>query len=144
MDQADSYSRYPHFMRLRGSILPKLVVPLTLISLWTLGVMYMIKRKPEFAVSSLLMNVLGFVVALSLSFRSSTAYERYTDGRKVWTRILGEGRKMARCIWLYSKERKESGREDLLSKVLVCAFENASRLTRVEPPSISSWHSQLR
>ena len=29
-----------------------------------------------------LLTVLGFVVALALSFRSSTAYERYSEGRK--------------------------------------------------------------
>ena len=31
---------------------------------------------------SVLLTVLGFVVALALSFRSSTAYERYSEGRK--------------------------------------------------------------
>lgn len=30
----------------------------------------------------MLLTVLGFVVALALSFRSSTAYERYSEGRK--------------------------------------------------------------
>ena len=33
---------------------------------------------------SILLTVLGFVVGLSLSFRSSTAYERWTEGRKYW------------------------------------------------------------
>jgi predicted membrane chloride channel (bestrophin family) len=35
-----------------------------------------------FAERSVLLTVLGFVVALALSFRSSTAYERYSEGRK--------------------------------------------------------------
>ena len=35
-----------------------------------------------FAQRSVLLTVLGFVVALALSFRSSTAYERYSEGRK--------------------------------------------------------------
>jgi len=36
---------------------------------------------PE-GIDSVLLTVLGFVVAFGLSFRCSTAYERYNDGRK--------------------------------------------------------------
>lgn len=105
-------------MRLKGSILPKMLVPLICIGLWSTAIVYIIQRRPEFAVSNTLMNTLGFVVALALSFRSQTAYERYGDGRRAWTRLSHEARNLARIIWLHTKERNgELGKKDLLSKM---------------------------
>ncbi|EGG00846.1 uncharacterized protein MELLADRAFT_111510 [Melampsora larici-populina 98AG31] len=42
-------------------------------------------------------TVIGFVV----SYRTSSAYERYNDGRKQWSSIILAGRTFARLIWLH-------------------------------------------
>jgi putative membrane protein len=54
------------YQQIRLAVGSELVLPLTI-----------------FAERSVLLTVLGFVVALALSFRSSTAYERYSEGRKL-------------------------------------------------------------
>lgn len=82
------HSRYPDFMKLHGSILPKMLVPLLCITLWSTGITFLLEIHPEMAVSNLLLTILGFVVALALSFRSTTAYERYGDGRRAVSRSL--------------------------------------------------------
>ena len=70
------------------------------------------------AVDSLLLTVLGFVVGLSLSFRSSTAYERYAEGRKFWAQMTLHSRNLARIIWIHTNEREgEDGKDDLLGKL---------------------------
>jgi len=70
------------------------------------------------AVDSLLLTVLGFVVGLSLSFRSSTAYERYAEGRKFWAQMTLHSRNLARIIWIHTNEREdEQGKDDLLGKL---------------------------
>lgn len=71
------------------------------------------------AVNTLLLTVLGFVVGLALSFRSTTAYERYSDGRKAWATLSVQSRNLARYIWVHVDERPELEfeRDDLLAKI---------------------------
>lgn len=66
------------------------------------------------------MTVLGFVVALALSFRSSTAYERYNDGRKYWAQLSLATQNLARLVWIHADERPDSQMEDLLAKISFC------------------------
>jgi ion channel-forming bestrophin family protein len=57
-------------------------------------------------------------VGLGLSFRSSTAYERYAEGRKYWAQLIFTTHNLARTIWIFAKEREgEEGKRDLLLKV---------------------------
>jgi hypothetical protein len=68
----------------------------------------------------ILLTVLGFLVGLALSFRSTTAYERYNEGRKYWAQLTFTTQNLARVIWVHAKEREgELGKEDLLAKVFV-------------------------
>jgi putative membrane protein len=81
--------------RLQGSILPAMAVPLLLVAGWATAIRCisafvhpsklhyncMILQSLMFTpnsvgINQVLLTVLGFVVGLALSFRSSTAYER--------------------------------------------------------------------
>lgn len=63
---------------------------------------------------------MGFVVGLSLSFRSSTAYERYNDGRKYWAQLNQISQNLARLVWIHADERPDNATEDLLAKITFC------------------------
>jgi putative membrane protein len=72
------------------------------------------------SVNQLLLTVLGFVVGLALSFRSSTAYERYNEGRKYWAQLTLASQNLARLIWIHVDERHSDpalGKQDLLAKI---------------------------
>jgi putative membrane protein len=103
-------------------------------------------------VNSVLLTVLGFVVGLALSFRSTTAYERYSDGRKSWATLSVQSRNLARYIWVHVDERTENSKEDLLGKVtainMILAFAvSLKHRLRFEPyahyPDIASLISHL-
>lgn len=91
--------------------------------------------------NQLLLTVLGFVVGLSLSFRSSTAYERYSEGRKYWAQLAFVSQHLARLIWVHAEERHkdpEVGKKDLLGKIsclnMITAFAMALKhKLRFEP-----------
>ncbi|KAJ6478126.1 Bestrophin, RFP-TM, chloride channel-domain-containing protein [Mycena vitilis] len=53
------------------------------------------------AISNSLLTVLGTVLGLVISFRTSTAYERYQEGRKMWTNITIASRNIAQIIWIH-------------------------------------------
>jgi putative membrane protein len=66
----------------------------------------------------ILLTVLGFIVGLALSFRGTTAYERYNEGRKYWSTLSLTSQSMARVIWIHAREREgEEGKDDLLAKM---------------------------
>lgn len=87
------------------------------------------------------MTVLGIVVGLALSFRSSTAYERYNDGRKYWSQLTLASQNLARLIWIHADERHDDsavGKQDLLAKIsclnMITAFAVALKhKLRFEP-----------
>jgi putative membrane protein len=99
-------------------------------------------------ISNALLTVLGFVIGLALSFRTSTAYERYSDGRKAWTVLSVQCRNLSRYIWIHTTEREgEEGKADLLAKItalnLILAFTvSLKHKLRFEPfahyPDIAS------
>ncbi|KAL1303038.1 hypothetical protein AAFC00_003350 [Neodothiora populina] len=136
------HSKLPYFMRLHGSILPKMIIPLAIVGAWATLITCISRLVFKLGVNSILLTVLGFVVGLSLSFRSTTAYERYNDGRKYWSQLIMTSRNLARLIWLHIDERydvsEEQGKADLLAKLtainLISAFAVALKhRLRFEP-----------
>ncbi|KAG9496594.1 hypothetical protein J7337_011370 [Fusarium musae] len=75
------HSKWPLILQLHGSIMPSLIIPLFLVACWSTAITVISKKVHDLSVNSVLLTILGFVVGLSLSFRSSTAYERYAEGR---------------------------------------------------------------
>jgi ion channel-forming bestrophin family protein len=123
------HSKWPFFLRLHGSVLPKMILPLTFVALWATLFTCISKFFHELVFDSVLLTITGFVVGLALSFRSSTAYERYTEGRKYWAQLMVTGRTLARIIWVHTKERSNQGeaqtRADVLAKLTALNLINA-------------------
>ncbi|KAL4788071.1 Bestrophin, RFP-TM, chloride channel-domain-containing protein [Aspergillus varians] len=123
----DKHSKWPIMLRMHGSILPKLIFPMACVAGWSTLITLISRFVYDISVDNILLTVLGFVVGLSLSFRSSTAYERWADGRKYWSLLVQTSRNLSRTIWVNTAEREgELGKEDLLRKLtainLIIAF----------------------
>ncbi|KAF2636782.1 UPF0187-domain-containing protein [Massarina eburnea CBS 473.64] len=124
------HSKWPFFLRMHGSVLPKMILPLFIVTIWSTAITCVCQFVWELKVSNLLLTVLGFVVGLAISFRTSSAYERYTEGRKYWSQLQLVGQNLARTIWIHASERPgELGKQDLLNKIsalnLIVAFSHA-------------------
>jgi len=120
------HSKWPFFMRMHGSVFPKMILPLTVVTVWSTAITIISQKVHTLAVSTLLLTVLGFVVGLAISFRTSTAYERYTEGRKYWSQLIFVSQNMSRTIWYHASEREgELGKQDLLNKLSALNLLNA-------------------
>ncbi|EOO04041.1 putative upf0187 domain membrane protein [Phaeoacremonium minimum UCRPA7] len=89
-------------------------------------------------VNSILLTVTGFVVGLGLSFRSSTAYERYAEGRRYWSQLVMASQNLGRVFWVHALEREGQTEKDVLAKAtalnLIVAFAVALKhKLRYEP-----------
>jgi predicted membrane chloride channel (bestrophin family) len=67
----------------------------------TMVVLVSNQTKVKLVVANGLLTVLGTVLGLVISFRTSSAYERYQDGRKMWSNIITSSRNLAQQIWLH-------------------------------------------
>ncbi|KAM0199083.1 hypothetical protein ACHAPQ_001667 [Fusarium lateritium] len=135
------HSKWPLVMQMHGSILPKLIIPLVLIAAWSTAITVIYIKVWKIAVDSVLLTILGFVVGLSLSFRSSTAYERYAEGRRYWGMITMASQTLGRTFWIHAKDVPDQDpRETILKKIgamnLVVAFAvSLKHALRFEPYS---------
>ncbi|KAF4239821.1 hypothetical protein CNMCM8980_001530 [Aspergillus fumigatiaffinis] len=135
----DKHSKWPVFLRMHGSVLPKLILPLLFVAAWSTLITLFSYYVHPLGINNILLTVLGFVVGLALSFRSSTAYERWADGRKYWALLVQTSRNLARTIWVNTAEREgEFEKDDLLGKLtamnLILAFAVALKhKLRFEP-----------
>lgn len=103
---------------MHGSILPKMIVPLFILGGWATCITCISEfTKANLGVSSILLTVTGFVVSLGLSFRNSSAYERYTEGRKYWAQLIMTSQNLARVFWIHTKERPQEQQRDILAKL---------------------------
>ncbi|KAK4160607.1 Bestrophin, RFP-TM, chloride channel-domain-containing protein [Cladorrhinum sp. PSN259] len=101
------HSKWPLFMQMHGSILPKMILPLIAIAAWATWITIVHIKVTKLGISPTLLTVLGFVVGLSLSFRSSTAYERYAEGRRYWAQLILASQNLGRVYWVHSTGRKD-------------------------------------
>ncbi|KAK8045560.1 hypothetical protein PG993_005584 [Apiospora rasikravindrae] len=103
-----------------GSVIPLMILPLALVGTWATAITVICTYLHNIAMNPVLLTVLGFVVGLSLSFRSSTAYDRYNEGRKLWAQLSASTSSLARLIWVHVDEREGHEKEDVLDKVAFC------------------------
>lgn len=121
------HSKWPLFLRLHGSVTVRLILPLLAVAAWATAIVTVSQLVTPLGVDSLLLTITGFVVGLSLSFRSSTAYERYAEGRRFWATLIMGCHCLGRVFWVHAKDApNRSVRESTLRKVsamnLVVAF----------------------
>lgn len=121
------HSKWPLFLRMHGSIVPKLILPLLFVGAWSTAVTVISKKVHYLGVESVLLTVTGFVVSLGLSFRNSTAYERYAEGRRYWSMLTMASHALGRIFWIHATDPEDQDpRELMLKKVtgmnLVVAF----------------------
>ncbi|KAJ6582393.1 UPF0187-domain-containing protein [Mycena capillaripes] len=91
------------------------------------------------AISSSLLTVLGTVLGLVISFRTSTAYERYQEGRKMWTNITIASRNIAQIIWIHVPfERVDKDKKTMTTVQSV--IEKKSMVNLVQAFSVAVKH----
>lgn len=137
------HSKWPLFLQMHGSILPKMILPLLLIGAWSTAITVISMKVYMLSVDSVLLTILGFVVGLSLSFRSSTAYERYAEGRRFWGSLTLASQALGRTFWIHTKDDpnpERDSREVIIEKLsamnLLVAFSIALKhKLRFEPYS---------
>ncbi|GJJ68333.1 ion channel-forming bestrophin family protein [Entomortierella parvispora] len=106
--------RWPLMMRLKGTVIPQIWWQVLLTGVYS-GAVFCISEYSGWKMGYTLnlVTVMGMVVSLLLVFRTNTAYDRYWEGRRLWSQMTLCIRNMTRAIWVCVGETET---RDLLEK----------------------------
>ncbi|TFK67263.1 UPF0187-domain-containing protein [Pluteus cervinus] len=82
-----------------------------------------------------LLTVLGTVLSLTISFRTSSSYERYQEGRKMWSAIATSSKNLAGLIWIHIPNEREGG-----PSPLECMIEKKTMINLIQAFSVACKH----
>ncbi|KAK0228314.1 Bestrophin, RFP-TM, chloride channel-domain-containing protein [Armillaria fumosa] len=99
-----------------------------------------IKTPHSLAISPQLLTVLGTVLGLVISFRTSTAYERYQDGRKMWANISIVSRNLAQMIWIHVPNERLDKEQNKVQTTLESVIEKKTMINLVQAFSVAIKH----
>lgn len=95
----------------------------------------------NFTLSTTLLTVLGTVLGLVISFRTTSAYDRYWEGRKLWGNIALASRNIGMIIWIHVPlKRKVKEGENADDVQLRAIIERKSMMNLVQAFSVSVKH----
>ncbi|KAF9949969.1 hypothetical protein BGZ70_001566 [Mortierella alpina] len=100
---------YPDSLRLRGSVIPAVLKDVFIITSFSCLVMgletaHVAGENRTLNVPGVIVPALSVVVGLILAFRTNTAYDRFWEGRKLWSSLDVQIRNFSRMIWVGMKE----------------------------------------
>ncbi|KAH7106006.1 UPF0187-domain-containing protein [Auriculariales sp. MPI-PUGE-AT-0066] len=128
----------------RSTVINDIYFPVLLFSGWGAIVQAITAYKHDLSISNQILTVLGTVLGLVISFRTSTAYERYSEGRKLWTSIQLISRNLAILIWVHVPTERplKAGQEENpnRNRKLEAIIEKKSMVNLVQAFSVSVKH----
>ncbi|KIJ64013.1 hypothetical protein HYDPIDRAFT_112525 [Hydnomerulius pinastri MD-312] len=77
---------------------------LTFFAAWATAVCLIDEKVHSLALQPTLLTVFGTVLGFVISFRTTTSYDRYNEGRKLWSQIVLASRTFARTVWFHVPE----------------------------------------
>ncbi|KAG0034909.1 hypothetical protein BGZ81_002316 [Podila clonocystis] len=106
-------SKWPLMLRLKGTVILTIWWQVLLMGIYSVVVTLIHNYAWKMAYNLSLVSVMGMVVSLLLVFRTNTAYDRYWEGRRLWSQMTLSIRNLTRGIWVCVAETET---RDLLEK----------------------------
>ena len=104
MIQYDPHKWLDHFFDIRGSLVREIALRVALCVAWSAGVVAFHKHVHDVSMPSLLHTLMGVALGMLLVFRTSSSYDRFWEGRKLWGGIVNETRNLIRGAVVHLKD----------------------------------------
>lgn len=95
------YSWLPDVLRLKGSIIGRIIGPVFTVTVFAALVAYAWSKGKRVALTNSVVPLLSVVVGLILVFRNGTSYDRFWEGRKCFSSITSNVRNLSRMLWIH-------------------------------------------
>ncbi|KAF8707848.1 hypothetical protein RHS03_03423, partial [Rhizoctonia solani] len=87
-----------------------------LFTAWAACVSIISDKVYDLSIETTLLNVFGTILGFVISFRTSSAFERYNEGKKLLSSIAYSSRIFARIVWFHTPSAENSGVNGLEEK----------------------------
>ena len=101
MIQYDPHKWLDHFFDIRGSLVREIGLRVALCVAWSAAVVAFHQRVHPVGTPSLLHTLMGVALGMLLVFRTSSSYDRFWEGRKLWGGIVNETRNLVRTATVH-------------------------------------------
>jgi len=98
--QLRKYSWLPDVLRVKHSIVDRIIGPVLTVTLFSAAIVYAFKQGKPVTLTNAVTPLLAVVVGLILVFRNGTSYDRYYEGRKAFGMLSSQARNLSRLIWV--------------------------------------------
>jgi len=76
---------------------------------WSTAISVISHNVKNLGIASTLLTVIGTVLGFVISYRTTSSFERYNEGRKYWSQIVYASRTIARLIWFHVPDTMDMG-----------------------------------
>ncbi|KAG2022359.1 hypothetical protein CC2G_000117 [Coprinopsis cinerea AmutBmut pab1-1] len=94
----------------------------------------------KLGIDTQLLVVAGVVLGLVISFRTSSAYERYRDGAKMWSNIRTGSRILAQLIWIHVPDEREADEDGHAPSPMEVIMEKRTMINLIHAFAVSVKH----
>nr|CAG8562240.1 6782_t:CDS:2 [Entrophospora candida] len=102
-------NRKTNLFRIKGSVLPNVIGSSIFITAFTTIIVVLFEQTPvKLSIPVTLITVIGLVVGLLLTYRTNTAYDRYWEGRRLWSTMVTTIRNFTRFIWVHVEDKNST------------------------------------
>ncbi|KDQ08142.1 hypothetical protein BOTBODRAFT_191914 [Botryobasidium botryosum FD-172 SS1] len=98
--------------RLQSTVINYIILEVFVFTLIATAVALINQGNHDLSVEPQMLTVLGTIIGLVISFRTSSAYDRYWEGRKLWSVFHAVSRNIAEIIWIHVPLEKKKIPED--------------------------------
>jgi ion channel-forming bestrophin family protein len=119
----------------KESILPRVIYRALFCAVFAMGISYLDNKGYDVQLPVLASVVPSVVIGLLLVFRTNTAYERFWEGRKLWSNIETLIRNISRQILVIVKEKNDEDKVSKKQALLLLAAFSISVRQRLEKKS---------
>ncbi|RDX54419.1 UPF0187-domain-containing protein [Lentinus brumalis] len=85
---------------------------LVFFSAWATAISVISHSGHSLAIQPTLLTVIGTVLGFVVSYRTTASFERYNEGRRLWSQIILGSRTLARTIWFHVPEMMPAAKDD--------------------------------
>ncbi|KAI5117170.1 hypothetical protein M0805_003986 [Coniferiporia weirii] len=71
---------------------------------WATAITLINEKVTNLTMQSTLLTVIGTVLGFVISYRTTSSFERYNEGRRYWSQIILASRTLARTVWFHVPE----------------------------------------
>ena len=104
-------------------LLKRVKTELLVIAVISISISFLNENYLFFSIPFSAVMILGTLISLLLAFRTAQSYDRWWEARKIWGKILSEGRSLTREALCFYKEDQTNKPETLAKRQIAWNYE---------------------